>query len=365
MMRHAGLRIAKLVLFAFVLSACAVHSTRYYSNDGPPEHVPADLASTPDPVPRVEPVNPYANRPYTAMGRRYTPDTSDEPFEQRGLASWYGRQYHGNRTASGEPYDMFAMSAAHPTLPIPSYARITNVRDGRSVVVRINDRGPFIQDRIIDLSYVAAVRLGIANLGSGEVIVRKITAQDIAAAAQTAPPVAAVGAPVPVAVMPVAPPPVVATLATPAPDPNPVSVTALATPPPVLDASAESSRSQRPPVAAALIAPSDPASVPAPQSGVLVPPPAPERSEGSGSWSVQLGAFSVASNASELRDQVAQRLTAPDADALPAQARTARIEQTGRLSRVLIGRLPDRRSAQALALQLGKLLARETSLYGR
>jgi rare lipoprotein A len=159
-----------------LLAGCATAPRQggFYREDGPPEHVPANLLATPDAVPRDEPLNPYANRPYAALGRTYVPDTSDAPFHQRGIASWYGRQFQGNRTASGEPYDMFGMTAAHPTLPIPSYARVTNVRDGRSVIVRINDRGPFVRDRIIDLSYAAAARLGLASPGSGEVEVERI-----------------------------------------------------------------------------------------------------------------------------------------------------------------------------------------------
>jgi rare lipoprotein A len=175
----AGRRL--LLLACLTLGACASRPGHYYQDDGPPEHPPAGLAQMPDAVPRIEPLNLRANRPYTALGRSYTPDTSDAPFEQRGMASWYGRQYQGNPTASGEPYDMYAMTAAHPTLPIPSYARVTRASDGRSVIVRINDRGPFLQDRVIDLSYAAATRLGIVGPGSGEVRVRKITARDIAA----------------------------------------------------------------------------------------------------------------------------------------------------------------------------------------
>jgi rare lipoprotein A len=125
-------------------------------------------------VPRVEPLHKFANRPYEALGRRYVPMTSVQPFRQRGLASWYGKRYHGNKTSSGEAYDMYAMSAAHPTLPIPSYARVTNMANGRSVVVRINDRGPFRSERIIDLSYVAAHKLGFINAGQARVEVEAI-----------------------------------------------------------------------------------------------------------------------------------------------------------------------------------------------
>jgi rare lipoprotein A len=100
--------------------------------------------------------------------------TSRAPYRAVGIASWYGRRYHGQKTASGEIYDMFAMTAAHPILPIPSYARVTAARSGRSVVVRINDRGPFVNDRLIDLSYVAAHRLGLIETGTGEVQVEVI-----------------------------------------------------------------------------------------------------------------------------------------------------------------------------------------------
>ena len=120
----------------------------------------------PDAVPRPEPLLPRANRPYVVFDRQYQPMTDLVPFRQRGLGSWYGRKYHGRKTSSGEVYDMYAMTAAHPTLPIPSYARVTHLPSGRSVVVRVNDRGPFLHDRVIDLSYTAATRLGYANAGS-------------------------------------------------------------------------------------------------------------------------------------------------------------------------------------------------------
>jgi rare lipoprotein A len=100
--------------------------------------------------------------------------TTRAPYRAVGVASWYGRRYHGQKTASGEPYDMFAMTAAHPILPIPSYARVTALRSRRSVVVRINDRGPFVDDRLIDLSYVAAHRIGLIEFGTGEVEVELI-----------------------------------------------------------------------------------------------------------------------------------------------------------------------------------------------
>jgi rare lipoprotein A len=133
----------------------------YYKDDGPGANPPANLDTIPDAVPRREPEHPYANRIYKVKGKRYVPDVSGQTYKARGLASWYGRKFHGRPTSSGEPYDMYAMSAAHRTLPIPSYARVTNVATGDSVVVRVNDRGPFHADRVIDLSYTAAHKLGV------------------------------------------------------------------------------------------------------------------------------------------------------------------------------------------------------------
>ena len=139
----------------------ATHGGGYYLNDGPGDHPPANLDQVPDAVPKVEPLKTGAMKPYSVLGQAYTPMTALAPYKERGVASWYGRRYDGQRTASGEIYDMYAMTAAHPTLPIPSYARVTNLQNGRSVVVRINDRGPFLYDRIIDLSYTAAYKLGV------------------------------------------------------------------------------------------------------------------------------------------------------------------------------------------------------------
>ncbi len=141
----------------------------YYKDDGPAASVPADIDRIPDAVARAEPLHRFANRPYNVFGVEYRPMTSLSPLRQRGIASWYGRKFHGQKTAIGEIYDMFAMTAAHPTAPLPSFARVTHAKSGRSVIVRINDRGPFHAGRIVDLSYAAASRLGIAQGGSGEV----------------------------------------------------------------------------------------------------------------------------------------------------------------------------------------------------
>ncbi len=152
----------------------AATAPKYYKDDGPGDNAPANLDALPDAVPRAEPLHRFANRPYTVFGREYVPATSLRPYRERGIASWYGRKFHGEKTSMGETYDMYAMTAAHPTLPLPSYARVTNVATGASVVVRVNDRGPFLHDRVIDLSFAAASKLGIAQKGSGEVEVEAI-----------------------------------------------------------------------------------------------------------------------------------------------------------------------------------------------
>ncbi len=167
-------RILFLLVF-LALGGCS--STRpggYYKDDGPHERPPANLERVADAVPRREPLHKFANRPYEALGKRYVPLTSVQPFRQSGLASWYGKRYHGQKTSSGETYDMYAMTAAHATLPIPSYVRVTNLANGRSVVVRVNDRGPFKSDRVIDLSYVAAYKLGFIQAGQARVEVEAI-----------------------------------------------------------------------------------------------------------------------------------------------------------------------------------------------
>jgi rare lipoprotein A len=147
---------------------------RYYLDDGPGSSPPADLDSIPEPVVRLEPLRAANMRPYVVMGQSFTPMTGLQPYRARGVATWYGRRYHGRPTASGEIYDMYGISAAHPTLPIPSYARVTNLANGKSVVVRINDRGPFIDNRLIDLSYTAAHRIGLIASGSALVEVEAI-----------------------------------------------------------------------------------------------------------------------------------------------------------------------------------------------
>jgi rare lipoprotein A len=150
----------------------------YYQDDGPGDNPPEGLRDLPDAVVKYEPYAKFANKPYSVFGQTYTPLINDEPFSQRGVASWYGVKFHGQRTSSGEPYDMYKMTAAHPTLPIPSYARVTSLDSGKSVVVRINDRGPFHSDRIVDVSYTAALKLGLLGKGSHRVELERLFPDD-------------------------------------------------------------------------------------------------------------------------------------------------------------------------------------------
>lgn len=144
------------------------------SADGPPAY-PVDLATIADAVPQVEPPSRYGNpTSYVVFDQRYDVMSSSSGYVERGIASWYGTKFHGKRTSSGEAYDMYAMTAAHKTLPIPTYAEVTNLVNGRRVVVKINDRGPFKENRLIDLSYAAASKLGITNEGTGIVQVRAL-----------------------------------------------------------------------------------------------------------------------------------------------------------------------------------------------
>ena len=147
--------------------------------DGPGANPPPDLLQLPDAEPRIEPPRVGGpNKPYEALGQAYTPLLGDPVWTERGLASWYGRKFHGRRTANGETYDMYAMTAAHKTLPLPSYVRVLNPANGREVVVRVNDRGPFHGDRIIDLSYTAAAKLGLLR-GVAPVQIERLTLEAI------------------------------------------------------------------------------------------------------------------------------------------------------------------------------------------
>jgi rare lipoprotein A len=204
--RHASRTGLSFCAAAISLALCACSSAPqrggepprtpggYYLDDGPLPNPPADLERVPDAQPRAEPIRAANTRPYTVMGRTYTPMTALAPYRAEGIASWYGKRYHGQATASGEIYDMYAMTAAHPILPIPSYARVTNLRTGRAVTVRINDRGPFRSDRLIDLSFTAALKLGMLGGGSTRVSVETVIPGDAPAVAAAAPPAEPPGA---------------------------------------------------------------------------------------------------------------------------------------------------------------------------
>jgi rare lipoprotein A len=274
-------RFGLAVLVLAMLAACGSTPqpgmpTAGAQRDGPPADPPPDLISRPDPQPQVEPLRSGGpNKPYEVLGQRYTPLATDVPVVETGLASWYGRKFHGRPTASGEIYDMYASSAAHRTMPIPSYALVRNPRNGREVVVRVNDRGPFHQDRVIDLSYAAALKLDLLR-GVAPVEVRRLTHEDIRtgrwrdepawaqAEARPLPPAA-------VAAATVAPAP-------PAPPASPVAPAAQAPLVGVAATSADSAAALRPPAAA-----------------------------GAGFW-VQLGAFRQRQGAHELREQLAREI---------------------------------------------------------
>jgi rare lipoprotein A len=193
-------RAGAAALLALILAACA---TTRLPPQPPPGPVPvppppADIARIPDAVPRAEPRSLHGNPPfYDALGRRYFVLPTADGYDERGVASWYGPSFHGGNTSSGEAYNMYGMTAAHKTLPLPTYARVTNLANGKSVVVRINDRGPFVANRIIDLSYTAAAKLDMLREGTAWVEVRALTpgapavpVETPAAAAQTPPPAA-------------------------------------------------------------------------------------------------------------------------------------------------------------------------------
>jgi len=146
----------------------------FYKDDGLPAQIPENIDQIPNATPRLEPLRNAANKPYTVLGMSFTPMTRLQPFSQQGIGSWYGTKFNGLKTSNGDTYDMFAMTAAHPTLPLPCYVRVTNTQNNRSVIVRVNDRGPFHNGRIIDLSFTAAYKLGYVDQGSSPVRVELI-----------------------------------------------------------------------------------------------------------------------------------------------------------------------------------------------
>jgi rare lipoprotein A len=282
-------------------------STKYYKDDGPGESPPPNLEAIPDATPRLEALNRFANRPYTVLGQDYVPATTLRPYKERGIASWYGRKFHGQKTSTGETYDMYGMTAAHPTLPLPSYARITSVATGRSVVVRVNDRGPFLHGRIIDLSYAAAHKVGVAAKGSGEVIVEAVLPMEGGA------------------------------------------LVALAPLPPV---------GGGPPAAQVAIAPAttgagahaaSPANAAAPTNGAGAAPAPPISTDAGGGYAVQLGAFQNFGNAQNFLAHVQAQLATAQVE--------PRVREVKGLYRVYVGPYADRDEAKRVA-------ARITSAFG-
>ena len=169
----SGSALAAALLITALFTGCSSQSSRETGDYAPSE--PIDISSIQDVVPRDEPLSRYGNPvSYVVDGHRYYTLTSRNGHVERGIASWYGTKFHGQRTSSGEVYDLYKMTAAHKTLPLPTYAKVTNLQNGRSIIVKINDRGPFHSNRIIDLSYAAAAKLGILEYGTGLVEVEAI-----------------------------------------------------------------------------------------------------------------------------------------------------------------------------------------------
>ena len=292
--------------------------------DGAGADPPADLASRPDAEPRIEPIRPGgANKPYQVLGRSYVPETRDLPFRERGLASWYGRKFHGRPTSNGETYDMYAMTAAHPTMPIPSYARIRNPANGREVLVRINDRGPFVAGRIVDLSYTAALKLDLLR-GVAPVELERITFDDIRTGAWRGP--RDPGEPAP-ALLAAAPAPAPPAITVPAQD-----VVLIAAP----------SVPATPPSATMVVDPT---------AGEARAPPAPATADGGRGWWVQLGAFRQRDGAESFRRRVGA-----DADAAWLEPLLTIVADSA-LFRVQVGPYRSRDEAEGAAQRVRAALA--------
>ncbi|MDP9911601.1 rare lipoprotein A [Variovorax boronicumulans] len=316
--------------------------------DGPGSNIPSDLDRVPDAEPRIEAIRSSGgtSKPYTVLGRGYVPITDDRPFRESGIASWYGRKFHAASTASGEPYDMYAMTAAHKTLPLPSYVRVRNPANGREVIVRVNDRGPFVDGRVIDLSYTAALKLDLLR-GVAPVEIERITNDDIRTGAwrrdagtayAAAPAPAPAPAPVRVAAAPVAVPS--AWVA-------PVAMTAAAAPAATMPVAPQT------PVMAA--APSEPEAPAGPREAMVVTDLAPlaplaapatssaPSSAAAGFW-VQLGAFRERDGAETLRSQAAR--------GLPTLAPQLRVFSEAGTHRLQAGPFPSRNAAGEAVTQL-------------
>ncbi|MDQ0043159.1 MULTISPECIES: septal ring lytic transglycosylase RlpA family protein [Variovorax] len=334
--------------------------------DGPGTNIPSDLDRVPDAEPRIEPIRNSGgtSKPYTVLGRGYQPITDDRPFRESGLASWYGRKFHAASTSSGEPYDMYAMTAAHKTLPLPSYVRVRNPANGREVIVRVNDRGPFVDGRVIDLSYTAALKLDLLR-GVAPVEIERITNEDIRtgawrrdsgtayAAASPAPRAAAASVPVPSAW--VAP---VAMMNAPAASTMPVTpqtpVTAMAPveqQQPVAQAAPQAVEADVPspprqPIVVTDLAPMAPLDVPA-RTPSAASAAAPSAASATGFW-VQLGAFRERDGAETLLSQAAR--------GLPSLAPQLRVFSEAGTHRLQAGPFASRNAAGEAVTQLRESL---------
>jgi len=354
----ASMRVIAVLLLTMLLAACGSAPLKHGVNgpapipgasgdrDGAEAHPPSNLASTPDAAPHVESIRKGGpNKPYEVDGESYTPLTGDAPLVEHGLASWYGKKFHGHPTSSGEIYDMYAMTAAHATMPIPSYARVRNPANGREVIVRVNDRGPFHKGRIIDLSYTAALKLGLLN-GVAMVEVERITYADIASGAwrrDSKPDERLPDAPVYAAATPVGAPPVETTAQMAG---QTTTLAAASSSAPVLPAE------PAPP------APADAASdarATQDTSATAPLPPAP-RAASRGYW-VQLGAFSRLDGAEQLRRRVVASLDAIG----PLLA----VFKDGGLNRLQAGPYATRADAIAAQRQLHDALAMDAVIVQR
>jgi len=361
----------------------------YYKDDGPGHSIPRGIENIPDAVPRIERHNPANFRPYSVMGQRFVPVSANTALRQKGVASWYGRKFHGQKTANGETYDMYAMTAAHPTLPLPSYARVTHAASGRSVIVRVNDRGPFLRSRVIDLSYAAAAKLGIIGQGSDVVTVEAITHAHIRqglnlASSQKAPTVTVAAAPAtarpaaairpapasrpapPVQAAPPAPAaPVTAVTATVAAPPadaittmaqaaSPAQAPAPQTVPAAPGASANAPETPETPDALAVLAAQAP---PASMDHGRTPPPTVTDEAAEGIY-LQFGAFGSYISA----DRLANRLNAEIAH---VESRSAHIKSNDELHRVRIGPYATRTAAVNAAVRIQEATGMQPTLAQR
>lgn len=345
------------VAVAVLLVGCA-SGTRsgggFSGRDGPGTDIPANLDRVPDAEPRIEAIrnNGGTSKPYTVLGRGYQPITDDRPFRESGLASWYGRKFHAASTSSGEPYDMYAMTAAHKTLPLPSYVRVRNPSNGREVIVRVNDRGPFVDGRVIDLSYTAALKLDLLR-GVAPVEIERITNEDIrtgawrrdngTAYASAAPLAAPVQAPTPPPRFTNAQVSVPAAWVTPVSDAAPAASTMPVEPQAPMAADPGAAAPQQAIVVTDL-APMTPLAPPA--AAPLAPAPSSLQQPSAslqGFW-VQLGAFRERDGAESLRAQAAR--------GLPALAPQLRVFSEAGTHRLQAGPFASRNAASEAVAQL-------------